>query len=292
MILIKSNHKHHIVIGDIHGELQGLKEILKHAKLIDRNDSWSGRDVVLVQTGDVIDRGPHSIKCVAFLRKLQQQAIQMRKGKVVRLCGNHELMVLQGNYRYVNFPHPEIFAEELTAEIKAGAVRAAYTDGKRMFTHAGLRSGLRERLMAEIIPDALALETEDVDLDMLTERINNIFKKRVRSGELHGHPLFNVDRERGGRDPFGGIFWGDYSLISESERAWKVPQIFGHTPSGKNNVQHKWDLNLINVDAGMCEHYGGFRVYLEIDAKETIVEYSKKKTGHWGKTVLTSRSVK
>lgn len=285
---MKRKQKRHFVIGDIHGELNGLKEILKHAKVIDCDDNWSGRDIVLVQTGDVIDRGPHSIECVALLRKLQQQATQAREGKVVRLCGNHELWLLQGKFKYANFHHPEVLTEELKAEISRGQVTAAYTDGRRLFTHAGLRSRLREELMSGIAPDELPVAPGDIDLRVLVEHLNELFRGCVKSRQLHHHPIFYVGAERGGSDPFGGIFWGDYSQISESEGAWEIPQVFGHTPSRKDKVQHNWNLTLINVDAGMCDHYGGFHVYLEIDPKGNVIEHSKTKRGTWKKTVLDS----
>ena len=115
---MKKHSKRHIIIGDIHGELPGLEEILNHAGVIDRDHNWSGLDTVLVQTGDVIDRGPHSIESVSLLQILQQQATKARKGKVVRLCGNHELWLLQGNYRHATFDHPEALAKELKAEIE------------------------------------------------------------------------------------------------------------------------------------------------------------------------------
>jgi ribosomal protein S18 acetylase RimI-like enzyme/SAM-dependent methyltransferase len=81
----------HVVIGDIHGELEGLKQILRDAGLIDIQDNWIGGDTVLVQMGDMIDRGPMGIQATEFLRRLQEQGV-----KVVRLMGNHELMFIQG----------------------------------------------------------------------------------------------------------------------------------------------------------------------------------------------------
>ena len=286
---MKKHSKRHIIIGDIHGELPGLEEILNHAGVIDRDHNWSGLDTVLVQTGDVIDRGPHSIESVSLLQILQQQATKARKGKVVRLCGNHELWLLQGNYRHATFDHPEALAKELKAEINAGHVTAAYTNGQRLFTHAGLRSRLREELMSEIAPDGSPIAPADIDLHVLAEHINNVFKSRVRSRQLRQHPIFYVDAERGGFDPFGGIFWGDFSLLSASEGAWEIPQIFGHTPSRREKVQHNWNLSLINVDAGMCQHYGGYRVYLEIDTNENVIERSKKQRGVWQRRLLKTR---
>lgn len=60
------NMKRRIVVGDVHGEFERLKEILTHAKLIDQEENWAGERSVLIQTGDVIDRGPDSWVCRAF----------------------------------------------------------------------------------------------------------------------------------------------------------------------------------------------------------------------------------
>ena len=111
-------------------------------------------------------RGPLSLESVALLRDLQQQAAKARKGKVVRLCGNHELCLLQGKYHLVDFEDCEVFAEELKKEIRAGRVAAAYTNGQRLFTHAGLRSPLREKLMSEIAPDTSQGRDSDVRIGM------------------------------------------------------------------------------------------------------------------------------
>ena len=51
-----AEQKRRIVVGDIHGELDGFREILRNAGLIDSKDKWSGGDRILIQTGDVIDR--------------------------------------------------------------------------------------------------------------------------------------------------------------------------------------------------------------------------------------------
>jgi fructose-1,6-bisphosphatase len=136
-----SKRKRRIVVGDIHGELDGFKEILTNAGLIDDKDNWTGGDSILIQTGDVIDRGPYSREAVALLRKLQKEA-GVAKGEVVRLCGNHELMSLQSDFHYANFKDPKSFVNELKTEIAKGGVQASFTDGERLYTHAVLRSAI------------------------------------------------------------------------------------------------------------------------------------------------------
>ena len=269
-----NTHKRRIVVGDIHGELDGLKEILSHAGLIDNHDNWSGGDAILIQTGDVIDRGPFSRESVYLLRKLQAEAVRS-KGKVIRLCGNHELMLFQGDYRYANFGDRNALVSELKEEIGQGNLLASYSDGERLYTHAGLRSAIRRGLVAEMMPENKDPDIDDIGLCQLSDHINNVFCGAVKKNELDHHPLFHVGRERGGADPVGGIFWCDFSTISPSLEAWWIPQIFGHSPTGINGVKTAHGLKLIDVDAGMCRVYDGTRVYLEITQQGHLLQHSK-----------------
>ena len=269
----------HIIVGDVHGELTGFKEILTHAGLIDVWVDWSGKDAVLIQTGDVIDRGPHSVEAVQFLRQLQARAMAAG-GRVVRLCGNHELMLLQGNYKYADFDNPEELRQQLKAEILAGKLQAAYTDGTRLYTHAGLRTQIRMHVEDEVTPSS-----KPSRLKHLSDRLNQIFFEAVKTGDLRSHPIFQVDKLRGGSDEVGGIFWGSLPLLEGSELAYDLPQIFGHTPTHKDEVRHSRGVRLINIDAGMCLRYGGKRVYLEIDASGSVAEHALKNK-RWHQTVL------
>lgn len=73
-----------IAIGDIHGCLNTLKELLKSV-------DYSSQTDTLVFVGDYIDRGANSCETVAFLRKLQQQ---VGKDSCICLRGNHEQMAI------------------------------------------------------------------------------------------------------------------------------------------------------------------------------------------------------
>ena len=266
--------KRRIVVGDIHGELGGFREILINAGLIDDKDNWSGGGDILIQTGDVIDRGPYSREAVDLLKKLQKEAAAV-EGEVVRLCGNHELMLVQNYFRYTNFSDPESLAYELKEEILRGDMRASYTDGERLYTHAGLRSAIREILVDELKDEKPELKTGRIDLFLLSDHINKIFRESVEKNDFKQHPIFHVGSDRGGYDPVGGIFWCGFSSISPSEEAWKIPQVFGHTPTGKSGVKTAHGLKLIDVDAGMCRVYGGERVYLEITPEGNLLQHGK-----------------
>ena len=275
-----------VVVGDVHGELDGLREILLHAGLIDSCDSWAGGASLLIQTGDVIDRGPLSRDSVRLLRTLQSEALECG-GQVVRLCGNHELMLLQGDYGYANFPAPESLAWETRDEILAGKIVASFSDGSRLYTHAGLRSAIRHAVESQDAPAKAGADTPRDRLNRLSARLNAIFLSSLRAGDLESHPIFHVGRERGGRHDIGGIFWGDYTRICASEAAYDIPQVFGHTPTGRSCVAHDRALKLIDVDAGMCQVYGGNRVYLEIAPGGEIVQHARGGAG-WSRKVLGS----
>jgi hypothetical protein len=269
----RTEQKRRIVVGDIHGELDGFREILRNAKLIDSQDHWIGGDDILIQTGDVIDRGPCSREAIALLRKLQKEAAAA-KGEVIRLCGNHELLILQKRFHYADLKDPETFAYELKEEILQGNVMASYTDGMRLFTHAGLRSTIREVIVGKGKSTKQALKSSKIDLFKLSDNINRIFRDSVEDDSLERHPIFHVGPDREGSDPVGGIFWCDFSSVSSSEEACIIPQIFGHTPTRKSGVKTAHGLKLIDVDAGMCRMFGGAKVYLEITPEGQLMQHS------------------
>jgi len=279
--------KRRVVVGDIHGELDGFREILKNAGLIDREDNWSGGDDILIQTGDVIDRGPFSREAIDLLRKLQKEAAGA-KGEVIRLCGNHELMLIQNCFYNANFNDPKALMLELKEEIARDDVRASYIDGERLYSHAGLRSAIREILVEEMKSAKPKLKANKISLFMLSDYINRIFREFVEKNDLDRHPIFHVGRERGGNAPVGGIFWCDFSSISPSVEAFIIPQIFGHTPTRKNEVKTSHGLNLINVDTGMCQVFGGARVYLEITPEGHLLQHSKT-LSKWTTTPLCAQ---
>ncbi len=79
-----------VAVGDIHGEIDGFDSVLRAAALIDAEGRWVGGDAILVQTGDLTDRGPRVRPVMDRLRALEQQA-PAQGGRVVALLGNHEI---------------------------------------------------------------------------------------------------------------------------------------------------------------------------------------------------------
>jgi len=97
-----------VAIGDLHGDYENYLATLRAAGLIDRKDKWSGGTTHLVQTGDIPDRGPDTIRIIEHLEQLAKQA--KRKGGYVHgLIGNHEAMNVYGDLRYVSAGEYEAF---------------------------------------------------------------------------------------------------------------------------------------------------------------------------------------
>jgi hypothetical protein len=91
----------------VHGDCDALVAVLKAARLIDDQSNWNGGKAHLVQVGDVPTRGPQTRKAMDLLMKLEPQAVAAG-GCVHALIGNHEAMIMYGDYRSVL---PEEFAE-------------------------------------------------------------------------------------------------------------------------------------------------------------------------------------
>ncbi|HVS01493.1 MAG TPA: metallophosphoesterase, partial [Thermoanaerobaculia bacterium] len=95
-----------VAVGDVHGELDGLRAILRESGLLGEAGGWSGGAAVLVQTGDLLDRGA-AVREVMDLLKGLQEAAAAGGGEVLVLTGNHESMNLLRALRDVA---PEAFA--------------------------------------------------------------------------------------------------------------------------------------------------------------------------------------
>lgn len=84
-----------VAIGDIHGDYKNFVKILKGTHLVDEHLHWTGGKTHLVQTGDIMDRGPNAKKVFDLLMKLEKEA-EENGAKIHVLLGNHEEMNLTG----------------------------------------------------------------------------------------------------------------------------------------------------------------------------------------------------
>ena len=88
-----------VAIGDVHGDFKQTMRALELGKVMDADGRWVGGTTVLVQVGDILDRGDNEL---AIMRKFANLAKQARKegGDVLVVHGNHEIMNVLGDFRY------------------------------------------------------------------------------------------------------------------------------------------------------------------------------------------------
>ena len=99
-----------VAVGDLHGDYSAWIDIARDAQLIDSANRWVGGRTVLVQTGDITDRGPDSLKIIRHLQKLDGEA-KAAGGRIIVLLGNHEAMQVTGDFRYVTAGEYAAFAD-------------------------------------------------------------------------------------------------------------------------------------------------------------------------------------
>ncbi len=95
-----------VAFGDLHGHADALVRTLRALELVDSHLKWSGGRTHLLFDGDLLDRGPEERRLLDLLMRLEAEAFAVG-GRVHVLLGNHEVMNLTHDLRYVP---PEGFA--------------------------------------------------------------------------------------------------------------------------------------------------------------------------------------
>ena len=228
-----------LAIGDIHGNKDTLLNILKKNNLIDTNENWiSNNSVKLIQVGDVIDRGAKSLESLLLLRKIQLQA---KNGQVIRLLGNHEIMILEDDYRFINkktdtYEKIKKIKKILQDDIQKGLVKISYSFNNLLFSHAGVTRNFLKKSHISI------LNTQKISQE-LNKRVLNILytnnylndKQIIIDNNIY---LSNI-----------GPFWARTSEIFDEFPYNNFIQIIGHTP--KNKIKFSPSGGAIYIDTGI-----------------------------------------
>ncbi len=263
-----------VAVGDLHGDLEAARRALRLAGAIDSEDRWVGGALVVVQTGDQLDRGNGEREILELLERLSRQA-RASGGAVYVLNGNHEFMNSLGDFRYVtaggftDFDDVEVdddelgfappFARPRLAAFSPGgpyARRLAARNviqivGDSVFVHAGLSPGYR-----------------DGDLEAI-----NAESRAWLEGQLARPPSFIMDADgpvwsrRYGGEPLPE----DCALLEALLARLAVSRmVVGHTVQ-KNGINAACDGRVWRIDVGLAAFYGGTVQVLEIRGDEIDV---------------------
>jgi hypothetical protein len=160
-----------VAIGDIHGDLSVAIKALKLAQVIDiripdnlldvSKINWTGGNTFVVQLGDQIDRVRPSklfndlcteeddelyedegsdLKIIYLFERLNLQA-QKEGGAVISILGNHELMNVDGDFRYVSPKEFREFGNRFDGKLEYDSpVPFGFKERKEVFKPGGLLS--------------------------------------------------------------------------------------------------------------------------------------------------------
>jgi hypothetical protein len=261
-----------VAIGDVHGAYDRFVEILKATGLIDANLHWSGGSAHLVQTGDVVDRGPDSLPALDLLRRLQGEAAKAG-GAVHPLIGNHEAMRLLGDMRYV---HPGEYQAFVTP--KSEGLRRQYVlqdpdartlsdtplglvEMRNAFGRSGDYGDWVRSLDAVVKIDGVMFMHGSLSLQTASrscDDMNNVVRRELGK---------DIDRTR--QDPQGSLAAGEngplwyrgLNTIAEQDvdqilaKSGSRAIVVGHTVSQTGRIGVRFGGKVFSIDTGMQPAY-------------------------------------
>ena len=92
--------KNMLVMSDIEGNFGALRKLLQANKVIDEEFKWTFGNGQLVLIGDLFDRGEQVTEVLWFIYYLEEKA-KAAGGYIHFILGNHEIMNLSGDLRYL-----------------------------------------------------------------------------------------------------------------------------------------------------------------------------------------------
>ena len=254
-----------VAIGDLHGDLDATKRVLRLAGATDAKGAWIGGKLLVVQTGDEIDRGDDDRAILDLFEALKVDAAKAG-GEVVAMAGNHEIMNASFDFRYVT---PGAFTTFADVKPKNDGVAAAlehldapsrgraaafvpggpyaamiarrpviYRSGDTMFVHGG------------ILPKHVAYGTD---------RINDEARAWLL-GDKSGEPPRAITSEDG---PVWSRMYSaapgreECATLNETLEALGAKRmVMGHTVQ-RNGINPACDGKAWRIDAGMSKVYEG-----------------------------------
>jgi hypothetical protein len=236
-----------VAIGDLHADRSAALHVLQLAGVADARGHWTGGDTVLVQTGDTTDRGPDSRGVIDLMRQLQEEAPEAG-GEVHLLLGNHEVMNLQGDWRYVS----------------PGDLASFGGRDKRVlaFKKSGEYGGFLATLPMAVKVDDTVFVHGGITPEMAELGIDGI-NARARK-HLFDPPGPDGDAVHG---PNGPTWYRGYVQDPEEKACPTLEKaldlldaermVVGHTTRRDGEVETRCDGRLAVIDIGISAHYGG-----------------------------------
>ncbi|MCU4176715.1 metallophosphoesterase [Carboxylicivirga sp. N1Y90] len=247
------------VLSDIHGQYDLYIELMLANKLIDKELNWNYKDGHLVIIGDAFDRGDKVNETLWHIIKLSQQASK-QGGKVHYLLGNHDVMVLNGDLRYIhddyklterllNRPYDELYGTDSWIGQWLRQQPVAIQINDIVFNHAGLSPELMRA----------GLSINDINTTFAESIIDN------KRDSIRANPDLSLLARSKGPIWYRGYF-RDTTLTTVQVdsvlthfNANRI--VVGHTSMDK--VEHYFDTKVIAADTSIKNGENGEILFIE-----------------------------
>jgi hypothetical protein len=265
-----------VAIGDLHGDFAATERAFRLAGAIDGEGKWSGGKLVVVQTGDQLDRGDGEREIIEFLERLSGEAKEAG-GALVVLNGNHETMNVLGDFRYVTEGALRAFDKFEPAAPLSIQVEGPYKSRAAAFLPGGGAALiLAKRPLVVMVGDTIfahgGVRPEHVDygIDKLNEESRNWME-----GKTTLPPRLVMEEE----GPLWTRIYGGPQVSAVAceilqqtlKRLGAARMAVGHTVQ-EGGMSSACDGRVYRIDVGLAAHYGGKKAQvLEIQGSEARI---------------------
>ncbi|HEX4339904.1 MAG TPA: metallophosphoesterase [Polyangiaceae bacterium] len=268
-----------VAIGDLHGDLAATRAALRLAHAVDDADRWIGGKLVVVQTGDELDRGDGDRAIVELFDRLADSA-HAAGGEVRALVGNHEVMNVAGDFRYVTAGGFAAFADVDTRRVPTAILSQFPVEARgrlaAFFPGGPYALRLSRRNAVVVVGDTLFVHG-GVTVDHVRYGIGRFNREvsRWMSGE-GAAPALSQDEQgplwtRRYSDDKAGV---DCDSLGAALAALGIRRmVVGHTPH-ESGITPACGDRVWRIDTGMSKFYGGPLQVLEIQGDKTTVLHS------------------
>ncbi len=257
---IEPNAERIVAIGDLHGDFSATRRAFRLAGATDERDRWVGEQLVVVQTGDQLDRGDEEPEILDFLDRLADEA-EKAGGRIYVLNGNHETMNVIGDFRYVTPDALTDFGDVQPHSPRAKNIPTAYERRARAFLPGGgMALRFSERPLILMVGDTLFAHggVLPAHVDYGIDRLNDESASWMR-GERATPPAPVMDPD----GPLWTRLYGEPSLSSaacatlqrtlDSLSAKRL--VVGHTVQA-NGLSGACQDRVFRIDVGLAHYYG------------------------------------
>ena len=249
-----------IAIGDLHADLESSKKAFQVAGVLNEDGEWIQDNIIVVQTGDITDRGPDGLAVLEWIQYLEKEAPK-HNSELHVLLGNHEAMNLQGDWRYVS-----------PADVTGfGGIEAR----KEAFKPGGYWSDwlLQHDAVLNIDGNIFVHGGVSIDFAQDAKELSFAVESALRTRKYMA-PVLGVS---------GPLWYRGYWMKREDVACYEAElvlkkmnarrMITGHTTQPDGKVHTRCDGKLIVIDTGISKHYGENVAAIRIDEEGVTALY-------------------